>query len=105
MNGFLISAVCIALLLIGVLLYWRKKGGWSTVYESMELSEEASNQFAYLQDNGIRCRMRNQALHTGHSDTLNVRVILEVHKDDLMKAKSLLENRGNGKYEFNFMIQ
>lgn len=104
MNGFLLLTVCAVMLLLGVILFWRKKRGWSVIYESMELSEEASNQFAFLQDNGIRCRMRNAALHNGAAESFNSRVILEIHQDDMLKAKSLLENRADGKYLFNFKI-
>lgn len=104
MYGFLILAVAV-LVLFGVFLIGMKKRVWSIVYESAELSEAASNQFAFLQDHGIRCRMRNQALRAGPAETSGAKVILEIHKDDLHKAKSLLENRGNGKYEFYFKLQ
>lgn len=108
MNGFpIILAGVIVVVLLGF-LYWRRKQAWTTVYEGVELTEQASDQFALLQDNGIRCRMRNKPIHSNHnagfvdsSESFQSRIIIEIHREDIKKAKRLLEQRLSGQYEFN----
>jgi hypothetical protein len=97
-------------LLLGF-VYWKRKKVWTVVYEGVELTEQASDQYSLLQDNGIRSRMRNVPLRSSHnagfvnqasSEPFQVKVVIEVHKDDINKAKQLLEQRVSGQYEFTF---
>jgi hypothetical protein len=108
MNGFPIVATGVIVVLLLGFLYWRRKRTWTTVYEGVELTEQASDQFALLQDNGIRCRMRNKTLHSSHNagfvespDSIQSRIVIDIHQDDVKKAKRLLEQRVSGQYEFN----
>ncbi|WP_199618685.1 hypothetical protein [Paenibacillus alkalitolerans] len=109
MNGFLV-AVIFAVVLLGF-VYWRRAKVWTVVFDGMELTEQASDQYSLLKDNGIRCRMRNAPLRSNHnadivnntsSEPFEVRIIIEIHKDDIQKAKQILQQHVSGQYEFSF---
>ncbi|TLS48473.1 hypothetical protein FE782_30525 [Paenibacillus antri] len=110
MNGFpILVAVAIAVL-IGV-WYWTKKRSWKTVYKRTELTEQASDQYALLQEEGIRCRIRSVPIRTnmnagavaqGGLEAVEMMTVVEVHRNDLEQAKRLLEERVQGQYEFMF---
>ncbi|WP_274653879.1 hypothetical protein [Paenibacillus humicola] len=111
MNGFPIIVIgVVVVLLVGFLLWRRKQQAWSVVYEGPELTEKASDQLAILQDNGIRCRVRNKPMHSGANsgiantaiaEPVDVRIIIEIHQDDISKARRLLEQRVSGRFEFH----
>jgi hypothetical protein len=108
MNGFPIMMLGMIVLLVGGLAYWRRQKAWKVVYSGMELTEQASDQFALLQDNGIRCRMRTEPLSSNHnagmanhaSEPHEAKLIVEIHRDDVKEAKRLLEQRVGGQHEF-----
>ncbi|MCI3921576.1 hypothetical protein MO973_15180 [Paenibacillus sp. TRM 82003] len=110
MTGFPLAAVAAIALLLGV-VYFVRKSSWIVVYEGSELTEQASDQYGLLQENGVRVRMRSVPLRRGAgagfaadaaADPSELRTVVEIHKDDLPKAKELLQQEVGGRYEFNF---
>jgi len=112
MTGFPLMAAVALVVLIGV-VYWSKRRAWKVVYERMELSEQASDQFALLQDHGIRCRLRTVPVRThmnagivgqGGPEAVETKTVVEIHRNDLEQAKRLLDERVEGQYEFMFDV-
>jgi hypothetical protein len=100
MEFVLILSVIAVIFLITYMVY-RIRSSWSVIHEDSNGGEEASEQYAILKNEGIRCRLKEMApAHTNQSvgmamnssaqEPLKFR--LEVHKDDLDKAKKLLSN-------------
>jgi hypothetical protein len=110
MNGFSIFTVGLILLLILILGYLKRNKTWITVYEGVELTEQASDEFALLQRHDLRCRIRNVPLphsrntgpmdHGSTSSTYGIKTIVEIHKADVEKARQLLEQHISGQFEF-----
>ncbi len=110
MNGIPIVVAVALVLGIGV-VYWSKKRAWKAVYRRPELTEQASDQYALLQDQGIRCRMRSVPIRThmnagvamqGGAEAVETMTVIEIHRNDLDAAQRLLEERVQGQYEFMF---
>jgi hypothetical protein len=109
MNGFSILLISLILLLF-ILGYLKRNKNWVTVYEGVELTEQASDEFALLQRHDLRCRIRNvplpQSGNTGFKDptssssTYGIKTIVEIHKADVVKARQLLEQHISGQFEF-----
>jgi len=110
MNGISIL-VAVALVLAVGIVYWSKRRAWIAVYKRSELTEQASDQYALLQEQGIRCRLRSVPIRThmhagvaaqGSMDALETMTVIEIHRNDFAAARRLLEERVEGQYEFMF---
>ena len=110
MNGISIM-VAVALVLVVGVVYWSKRRAWIAVYKRTELTEQASDQYALLQDQGIRCRLRSVPIRThlhagvaaqGGMESVEMMTVIEIHRNDLDAARRLLEERVQGQYEFMF---
>jgi len=97
MQAFIIIIV-IALIAAIVYLVWRAKTSWSVIYEDNGVTEEASEQYSYLLNEGIRCRLKHIPVGTAPAAPgmnvagSNQKVRVEVHKDHLEKARLLLKD-------------
>ena len=110
MNGFPIIVTGVVVLILLGFVFARRKQTWAVVYEGAELTERASNQLALLQDNGIRCRIRNKELRPNPNAGIvnqdstvssDFKTIIEIHQGDIDKARQLLEQQISGQYELN----
>jgi len=112
MQPVIILAV-IALISVITYLVWRAKTNWIVIFEDNGITDEASEQYSYLLNEGIRCRLKHvtvgsagvgaagvgQAAVSDFEAGRNEKVRVEVHKDQFDKATRLLENF-NPKREF-----
>ena len=103
--GWVVLAAIV--LVIAIIAYTTavQKAKWKTIYEEDGLSDEASNRYAFLQDRNIRSRLRQVPIRSANAASAGVgsvasmtnddmskqKVKLEVHKDDLDKAKAAME--------------
>ncbi|WP_308639540.1 hypothetical protein [Paenibacillus silvisoli] len=99
MNAILIIVGVTIILIVAVLLI--RKSRWKTVLTAPgHQAEELQNKHAYLHGRGIRSRILEQdgqpvsgiAAGTMHSSGYNVAMKLQVHKDDVQRAKEALED-------------
>lgn len=97
--------LAVVLLVIAVIVYasYVQKSKWKTVLEERGMTEEASDKYSYLLNNGIRCRLRQIAVSNSGPQTGMAmqsegiqKVRVEVHRDDYEKAKNLLDEYHSG---------
>ena len=88
------------LLLLAIIVYstYVQKNKWKTVLEDKEMTEDLSNRYNYLLEKGIRCRLKESAPSSGPAQTGMAvqssgpdKIRVQVHKDDLDKAQTLLK--------------
>lgn len=99
--GWLIALGIAAIIAAIVFFSVQQKRKWKKIYEDDGLTDEAADQYAYLQHNGVRSRLQqipigstaapSGAMMSAAEGPEKFKVRVVVHKDDYAKAQELLQ--------------
>ncbi|WP_202077323.1 hypothetical protein [Caldalkalibacillus salinus] len=88
----------VALVIVGIFLVRQDQKEWVTVYEaSSRTIQRAQARFAFLRNNGVKCRMktlspRGMSRGAQANPVMMTTVRVDVHKKEVNKARELLSN-------------